>query len=109
MIKNFDDVQKLSQQNLDAGMRTITEWNKGWQTIAAEMGDYSKRSFEEGTQTIEKLTGARSIEQAMEIQADFAKRAYEDYMAQWSKIGNLYAGFAREAMKPVERAFSNGR
>lgn len=109
MMKNFEDMQKLSQQNMDAGMRTFAEWSKGWQTIASEMGDYYKRSFEEGAQTLEKLSGARSFEQGMEIQADYAKRAYEDYMAQWSKIGNLYAEFAREAMKPVERAFHNGR
>ena len=109
MMRNFEDMQKVSQQNLDASMRTLTEWGRGWQAIAGEMGDYTKRSFEESAQTFEKLSGAKSLEQAMEIQADYAKRAYEDYMAQWSKIGNLYADFAREAMKPVERVFQNGR
>lgn len=108
-MKNFDDVQKLSQQNLDLTMRSFGEWTKGWQAIAAEMSDYTKRSLEESSATFEKLAGVRSIEQAVEIQTDYARRAYEDGMAQWSRLGNLYAEMAREAMKPVERVFNQAR
>jgi hypothetical protein len=108
-MKGFEDLQKLGQQNIDLTMKSMGEWTKGWQSIAAEMTDYTKRSFEDGTQTFEKLAGARSFEQAFEIQSDYARRAYEDYMAQMSKIGNIYAEMAREAFKPVERAFTNGR
>ena len=109
MIKNFDDFQKLGQQNVDAAMKAIGDWSKGWQAIAAEMTDYTKRSFEEGTATVEKLLSAKSIEQAVEIQTGYAKRAYDDYMHQFSKIGGLYADLAKEAYKPVERALQVAR
>ncbi len=109
MIRNLDDFQKLGQTNMDAAMKMFGEWNKGWQAIAAEMTDYTKRSFEEGTATFEKLLSARSLEQAFEIQTSYAKRAYDDYMQQLSKIGGMYASLAREAYKPVERAVQNGR
>ena len=109
MIKSFEDFQKLGQANTDTAMRLVGEWNKGWQTIASEMTDYSKRSFEEGTATFEKLLSAKTIEQAFEIQSSYAKRAYDDYMQQMSKIGSLYSDFAKEAYKPVEKAFASRR
>lgn len=109
MIKNFEDFQKLGQNNVDAAMKVFGEWNKGWQTIAAEMTDYTKRSFEEGTATMEKLFAAKSIEQAVEIQTGYAKRAYDEYMHQMSKIGGLYAELAKEAYKPVEKALQSAR
>jgi hypothetical protein len=109
MIKNFEDFQKLGQNNVDAAMKVFGEWNKGWQTIAAEMTDYTKRSFEEGTATMEKLFAAKSIEQAVEIQTGYAKRAYDEYMHQMSKIGGLYAELAKEAYKPVEKALQSVR
>jgi hypothetical protein len=90
-------------------MRLFGEWNRGWQAIAAEMGEYTKRSFEEGTQAFEKLANAKSLEQALEIQAGFAKRAYDGYMHQMSKIGGLYAELAKEAYKPVEKALQSVR
>jgi hypothetical protein len=46
MIKNFDEFQKLGQSNVDAAVKVFGEWNKGLQAIAAEMTDYTKRSFE---------------------------------------------------------------
>ena len=67
MIKNIEDVQKLGQSNVDSAMRMYSEWNKNWQAIAAEMSDYTKRSFEEGSATLEKLMGSKSVEQAVEI------------------------------------------
>ncbi|MGE3064939.1 MAG: phasin family protein [Hyphomicrobiaceae bacterium] len=109
MIKNFEDIQKLSQTNLDTAMKVFGGWNKNWQQIASEVSDYTKRSFEDGTQTLEKLMSAKSIEQAVEIQTSYAKRAYDDYMHQMSKIGGLYAEIAKDAYKPVERAMQNAR
>jgi hypothetical protein len=106
MIKSFEDFQKLSQSNTDTAMRMMGEWSKGWQTIATEMTDYSKRSFEEGTATFEKLLSAKTIEQAFEIQSSYAKRAYDDYMQQLSKFGAMYNDFAKEAYKPVEKALA---
>ena len=109
MMKPFDDFQKLNQGTLDVTMKMFGEWTKGWQAIAAEMTDYSKRSFEDGTQTVEKLMGARTIEQAFEIQSTYAKRAYEDYVHQMQKIGGMYTEFAKEAYRPLERVMQAGR
>ena len=111
MIKNFnmEDMQKISQTNMDTAMKAFGEWNKGWQAIAAEITDYTKKSFEEGTATFEKLASAKSVEQAIEIQTGFAKRAYDGYMHQLSKLGGMYAELAKEAYKPVEKAMQNSR
>jgi hypothetical protein len=108
-MKQFEDFQKLGQSNVDAAMKMFGEWNKGWQAIAAEMTDYTKRSFEDGTATFEKLVSAKSVEQAVEIQTNYAKRAYDEYMHQLTKIGGMYAELAKEAYRPVERALQNGR
>jgi hypothetical protein len=102
MIRNFDDVQKLSKDSFDATMRSFGAFSKASQAIAAEVADYSKKSFEDGTKVMEKLLGAKSLDKAIEIQADYAKTAYEGFVAQATKIGELYADFAKEAYKPFE-------
>ena len=109
MINNFQDFQKLGQSNMDNAMKMFGDWNKGWQAIAAEMSDYSKRAFEDGTATFEKLLSAKSLEQAFEIQTTYAKRAYDEYMHQMTKIGAMYTSLAKDAYRPVEKAMQNGR
>lgn len=109
MIKNFDDLQKLSQSNMDVTMKMMGDWNKGWQAMAAEMSDYTKRSFEDGTATFEKLLTAKSMEQAMEIQTSYAKRSYEEWMQQMNKLGGMFQNFAKEAYKPAEKFMQAAR
>jgi hypothetical protein len=77
-------------------------FTKGSQTIAAETADFAKKSFETGTGALEKLTGARSLETAMEIQSTYLRATYEDMVAQSAKLGELYSAMAKETFKPFE-------
>ncbi|MEL7048983.1 MAG: phasin family protein [Pseudomonadota bacterium] len=99
----------MNQQSMDTTMQLFGEWNKAWQAIAAEMSDYTKRSFEDSASTMEKLMGAKSVEQAVEIQSTYAKRAYDDYMQQMTKVGGMYANMAKDAYKPMEKAMGSMR
>jgi phasin family protein len=106
MLKGFEEFQKVGKDGFDAYVRSFGEMNKGFQAIAAEMTDYSKKAFEDSTRAFEQLVGAKSVEQAIEIQSQFAKKAYDTYMAEMSKIGEMYVGLAKDAYKPVEAAMA---
>ena len=106
MLKGFEEFQKVGKDGFDAAVKSFGEMNKGFQAIAAEVTDYSKKAFEDSTRCFEQLIGAKSVEQAVEIQSQYAKKAYDTYMAEMSKIGEMYAGLARDAYKPVETAFA---
>src|ERR1700676_4757698 len=102
MLKNFDDMQKYGKENMDATMKAWGQVSKGVQAIAAEAADYSKKSFEHGSATLEKLLGAKSLDKAIEIQSDYVKTAYEGFCAQATKIGEPYTDLAKESYKPLE-------
>lgn len=103
MAKEMEDFTKFGQAGMDTALKAWGEWAKGWQAVTAEMTDYTKRSFEDGTKTFEKLATARTIEQVMEIQTSYAKRAYDDYMQQMTRIGSMYADLAKGSTKPFEQ------
>jgi hypothetical protein len=66
--------------------------------------DYSKKSFEDGTRASEQLRSAKSFEQVIEVQSQYVRMAYEAYVAELTKLGEMYAGLTRNAHKPVEQA-----
>lgn len=101
MIKGIEDVQRANQQGMETAIKVWGDWSKGWQSIAAEWSDYTKRSFEDGTQAWERMAAARSLDQVVEIQTQFARRAYDDYMTQMSRIASLCTDMAREAYRPM--------
>jgi len=101
MVKNFDEMQKLGQENANATMKSFGVVSNGVQAIATEVADYSKTSFEEGTRAFEQLLGAKSVEKAIELQQVYFKNAYEGFVTQ-AKIGALYADLVKETCKPFE-------
>jgi len=99
-----DEAQRVGKDGFDAAVRSFGEVNKGLQAIAAEVTAYSKKSLEDGSRAFEQLLGAKSFEQVIEIQSHYARMAYEAYVAELSKLGEMYAGLTRNAYKPVEQA-----
>src|SRR6476619_306320 len=102
MLKNFEDIQKLGKDNVDVAMQQFGTVSKGWQAIASEFADYSKKSFEDGSAALEKLFGAKSLEKAIEVQSEYAKTSYEGFVAEATKRGELYTDLAKESYKPFE-------
>jgi hypothetical protein len=102
MVKNFEDMQKVGKDNVEVTMKAFGATSKGVQAIAAEVTNYSKKAFEDGTQAMEKLFGAKTLEKAIEVQSEYAKTSYEGFVAQAAKLGELYVDLAREAYKPFE-------
>jgi hypothetical protein len=102
MVKNLDDMQKLGKDNVDATLKSFGVLSKSFQAIAAEVADYSKKAFEEGAAASEKLIGARSLDKVIEVQTNYLKSAYEGFVSQSAKLGELYAGLAQETCKPFE-------
>lgn len=109
MVKNFEDMQQVGKDNMDSALKCWGALSKGTQAIAVEMADYSKKSFEDSTAALEKLFGVRSFDKAMEVQTEYAKTAYEGFVAEAAKLGELYADLAKESYKPFETMLAKAK
>jgi hypothetical protein len=66
------------------------------------MVDYSKKSAESSAAAWEKLLSAKSPEKALEVQSQYLKLSYEDFVTEATKLGGLYVDLAKQAYKPFE-------
>ncbi len=101
-----EEMQKLGKDSMDMAMSTFGSWTKNAQAIAVEVVDYSKKSVEDTAVAWEKLMGAKSLEKAMEVQTEYLRTSYEDFVTEATKLGELYADMAKEAYKPFEGALA---
>jgi hypothetical protein len=97
-------VQEGLQTGLEAASKSLSEANKGFQDLASEMTDFSKRRFEDVFRAWEQLLRARSFPDVIEVQTQYARQAYEAYTSEMSKLGEMYLGTVRNASKPVEES-----
>ncbi|NRP75650.1 hypothetical protein ILFOPFJJ_06573 [Ensifer psoraleae] len=99
---NFNDANKKSKEAMDVAVKSYSALTKGYQAIATEAADYSKKSFEESIADLEKLANAKSLEAAIELQTHYLKSSYEGLVAESTKIGEMYANLAKDACKLYE-------
>lgn len=102
MIQSFEEIQKFGQDTMDATMRSLGALSSNTQAIAAESAEFARKTFEQGSSTVEKLFGVRTIDKAVEVQTDYVKGAYDSLVSQSAKMGVLYSALATEALRPYE-------
>jgi phasin family protein len=101
-----EDIQSYGKEHFETYVASATTMQHGLQAIASAYGDYTKKSFEDTKSFVEKLSGVKSLDKAMEAQTDFARSAYETFVAESQKIAGLYSDLAKQAFKPVETIVS---
>ena len=101
MLK-VEDIQQYGKEHLETVVASATTVQNGLQAIAGAYGDYTKRSFEDTKSFVEKLSGVKSLDKAIEMQTEFAKSAYETFVAESQKIAGLYTDLAKQTFKPLE-------
>ncbi len=99
---NFDEANKKGKEAIDTALKNYTDVNKGFQAIASEAAEYSKKSFQDGVSHFETLAGVKNFEAVFELQSSFVKSSYENFIAEATKLGEMYADLAKTAYKPFE-------
>ncbi len=105
-MKPFDNVQNFGKEGFEAFVASATAMTKGYQSMAQEAAEYSRKAVEVNASNVEKLVAARSFERVVEVQQLAAKDVYETSVANATKLGEIYAAAAKEAYKPFEASFA---
>jgi phasin family protein len=109
MMNSFEDMNKAGKDMMDNSMKSAAVITKGMQTLATEAADFTKKSFEDGTKVMEKLMAVKTLDKAFEVQTEYAKSAYEAFVAQSTKMGELVTAMAKDAYKPFEAAIAKAK
>jgi hypothetical protein len=102
MMVKVEDIQNYGKEHLESVAASASNLQSGVQAIATAYGDYAKKSFEETKSFVEKLSGVKSMDKAIEAQTEFARSSYETFVAESQKIAGLYTDLAKQTFKPYE-------
>ncbi|HLG81096.1 MAG TPA: phasin family protein [Bradyrhizobium sp.] len=101
-----EDFQNYGKEQFETAVASATTVQNGLSAIASAYGDYTKKSYEDTKSFVEKLSGVKSLDKAFEAQSEFAKTAYETFVADSQKIASLYGDLAKQVYKPFESVIS---
>jgi len=91
----------LSGEVLPPEVRSTASQAAPLQAIAQAYGEYTQKSWLNGRLLVERLIAVRSFDEAIEIQGEFAKQAYTNFLVQSERICVLYGEWAQQFFRPL--------
>lgn len=100
-LGSLGDINVHSKRNLEAVVESVTAATRGVETLGAQALAFSKKSFEDGVSAAQSLGTAKSIQEVVEIQTNWAKSALEQYLGEVNRWSDTVSGSVKDAMKPL--------
>jgi phasin family protein len=100
------EISTFGKENLEAWVASTTVTQKGVEALSARAVAYSKQALETHVAVTKSLMGVKSVQEAVEKQTEYARFAFDSYVAELNKMSELMAGYAKDAMKPLNERVS---
>src|SRR5664279_685907 len=100
-MSSAEQRQQHAKEQSDAAMASAN-LAASVQAITAAYSEYTKKALADGTEFMTKLASLKTPSDVMALQSEYAKMAYESFLAETKKISELYADLSKQAYKPLE-------
>jgi len=101
MTKGVEEFTSFGQENVDAVVKSSEIAAKVAEGLGAEVSAYSKKSFEDGVAAAQDLATSKNMTELVEKQTAFAQSAFEGFMAQATKMNEMYMAAAKDISAPL--------
>jgi phasin family protein len=100
-FKGFEDITAFGKANLEAFVQANQLFAKGFESLSKEVVSLAQSSLESSTAATKAMFAAKTLKEAAELQADFAKTSFEKMVANSTKIGELTVKLATDSAAPI--------
>jgi phasin family protein len=100
-LSALNDANSLSKRNLEAVVESVTAATKGAETLGSQAIAYSKKSWEDGVAAAQSLGSAKSVQEVVELQSNWAKSAVETYLAEMNRMAETVSASMKDSLKPL--------
>ena len=101
-MSNVDQIRQTTKDFGEAATASAHTFASSLQAVTNAHADFAKKLMEHGSEFISQLTSVKEPAKLMELQSEYAKNAYETFLAETKRISELYADLFKQATKQFE-------
>lgn len=99
--RSFGDMATYNRQAMEALVKSANVATKGIEQINTELMTYSRQAMEDHAAALKTVMTSKSLQDALEVQSDYSKAAFDSYLGQMTKVSEIVVGLAREISAPL--------
>ena len=97
----MNETSELTKANFEAFSTAASTASKGLEAINTRAASYMKSSMEASMAAAREITSAKSMQKAVELQAGFAKKAFDTHLEEVNAFADMYAAMVKDVMQPI--------
>jgi len=102
VVNGYGQFLGYGKETVEAYAKAANVAAKGAETLNNEIFAYSKQSMEDTIAQTKALMATKSVHEAFELQADFAKTAFETYVSQMTKFSEIFVSTTKNSFAPIQ-------
>lgn len=100
--EGYDRFFSYGKETVEAYVKSANVAGKGVETLHNELYSFSKQAIEDQIAATKALMATKSVHEAFELQSDFAKTAFDTYVGEMTKLGEIFTATAKDAVEPLQ-------
>jgi phasin family protein len=104
--KSMEEMNSFARGNVEAMVEAGRVAAKGIETITQQVVEMAKKNAEATTTAVRSFAGAKNANELIQLQSDFARQQFDKFVADGSKLTEMFVKFAGEAFEPISNRFA---
>ena len=100
-MKSMTDMTEFAKGNVEAMIESAKAATTAAETMTSHFVESSKNSMEEAQAALKSMTSAKTPNELMQFQTDFAKTQFDKAVANWSQMSETWMKLAGEVVQPL--------
>ena len=102
LFRGYDQIASFNKNNVEALMETSSVLVRGAEDLGKLWISLAQRSLQDGAATAKALAGARSLQDVVDLQNDFARSVVDGLLEDSLQLSEASARFVNEAAAPLQ-------
>jgi phasin family protein len=102
-FKNYDELADFNKETIEAVMASSNVVAKGVEDFGQEIASYAQQAAEKNIEAAKKMFAVKSMQDAMDLQAEWAKMAFDSFMAESAKLQDMSMQVGTKAAEPLNK------
>lgn len=100
-MKSMTEVNEFAKGNMEAMIASAKAATAGAETMTASLVEHSKKNFEDAQEAFKAITAAKSPNEALQLQTEYAKAQFEKGVAAWSQWSETMLKVSGDMFQPI--------
>jgi phasin family protein len=102
-MQKYEQMAAFAKENGEAMVTASTILSKGFESVTKAWMAFCQEVAATGANTTKQLIGAKTLREAVDVQAEFAKTSFDRLFAEGTKVSELSLKVANEAIEPINQ------